>query len=187
MPLLLLGVLPMQVPTWEGGGAQYGQGAVSALGSGRACPATVIAFCPSCQLVARPLSVRRTGVHPSTLPPLATLAVRALLGLGGGGIKAEGVRRLVLPILVLGLQRSGVDPPLYRGGGGIAVREGPIQLRKIAEKLRCCNQTKLNPPKPHGAPILHRSLRMLKQIESSTAGIKITMTSGPQYCHETEA
>ena len=28
------------------GGPQYGQGAVSALGSGRACPATVIAFCP---------------------------------------------------------------------------------------------------------------------------------------------
>ena len=62
------------------GGPQYGPVAVSALGSGRACPATVIAFCPSCQLVARPLSVRRTGVHPSTLPPLATLAVRALLG-----------------------------------------------------------------------------------------------------------
>ena len=64
----------------EGGGAQYGRVAASALGSGRACPATVIAFCPSCQLVARPLSVRRTGIHPSTLPPLATLAVRALLG-----------------------------------------------------------------------------------------------------------
>ena len=62
------------------GGPQYGQGAVSALGSGRACPATVITLCPSCQLVARPLSVRRTGVHPSTLPPLAALAVRALLG-----------------------------------------------------------------------------------------------------------
>ena len=39
-------------------GPQYGQVAVSALGSGRACPATVIAFYPSCQLVARPLSVR---------------------------------------------------------------------------------------------------------------------------------
>ena len=57
---------------------------MSALGSGRACPATVIAFCPSCQRVARPLSVRRTGVHPSTLPPLATSAVWALLGWGGG-------------------------------------------------------------------------------------------------------
>ena len=51
---------------WRWARPQYGQVAVSALGSGRACPATVIAFCPSCQLVARPLSVRRTGVHPST-------------------------------------------------------------------------------------------------------------------------
>ena len=65
-----------------GAGPQYGQVAVSALGSGRACPATVIAFCPSCHLVARPLSVRRTGVHLSTLPPLATLAG----GRGGGGL-----------------------------------------------------------------------------------------------------
>ena len=62
------------------GGPQYGQVAVSALGSGRACPATVIDFCPSCQRVARPLSVRRTDVHPSTLPPLAALAFWALLG-----------------------------------------------------------------------------------------------------------
>ena len=62
------------------GGPQYGQVAVSAQGSGRACPATVIAFCPSCQRVACPLSVRRTDVHPSTLPPLAALAFWALLG-----------------------------------------------------------------------------------------------------------
>ena len=67
-------------PTERCGRPQYGQVAVSALGSGRACPATVIAFCPSCQLVVRPLGVRRTDVHPSTLPPLAALAVRALLG-----------------------------------------------------------------------------------------------------------
>ena len=62
-----------------GGGVlwpQYGQVAVSALG---ACPATIIAFCPSCQLMACPLSVKQTVVHPLTLPPLATLAVRALM------------------------------------------------------------------------------------------------------------
>ena len=82
-------------------GPQYGQVSVSALGAGRACPATVIAFCPSCHLVVRPLSVWRTGVHPSTLPPLATLAVRSPVpppggggllqgggGLGGGGLRA---------------------------------------------------------------------------------------------------
>ena len=62
------------------GGPQYGQVAVSALGSGRVCPATVIAICPSCQCSVRPLGVRQTEVLPSTLPPLATLALRALLG-----------------------------------------------------------------------------------------------------------
>ena len=70
--------LPRIIPAIPAGhhpGPQYGQVAMSALGSGRACPATVIAFCPSCQLVAHPLSVRRTGVHPSTLPLLSTLAV----------------------------------------------------------------------------------------------------------------
>ena len=83
------------------------------------------------------------------------------------------------------------------GGGGVAVREGSIELRKIAGKLRencgkiagklrCCNQTKLNRPKPQGATILHWSLRMLKQIESSTR-IRITKTSGPQYHHEIRA
>ena len=59
-------------------GPQYGQAAVSALGSGRACPATVIAFCPWCQFSALLLSVRRAGARPLTLPPLATLALRAL-------------------------------------------------------------------------------------------------------------
>ena len=78
-------------------GPQYGPVAVSALGSGRACPATVIAFCPSCQLVARPLSVRRTGVHPLptsaghiSCPGSTGLGVHAGQGslpvcLGGGG------------------------------------------------------------------------------------------------------
>ena len=33
-------------------GASNGQGAVSALGSGRACPTAVIAFCPSCKCTA---------------------------------------------------------------------------------------------------------------------------------------
>ena len=45
----------------SGGAATGGQGcfitlarALSALGSGRACPTAVIAFCPSCQSLARP-------------------------------------------------------------------------------------------------------------------------------------
>ena len=54
---------------------------MSALGSGGACPATVIAFCPSCQLVARPWSVRRgggggRGGYP---PPLLLLRCTAVL------------------------------------------------------------------------------------------------------------
>ena len=72
---------------------------------------------------------------------------------------------------------------LLDGEAGGAVREGPIQLlkiagemREIAGKLRCCNQTKLNLPKPQGATILHRSLRMLKQIGSFT-GTRSTTTS----------
>ena len=72
--------------TW-GGGAQYGQVAVSALGSGRACSATIIAFCPSCQLVARPLSVRRTGVHPSSLDPTSA-GHFSCPGSGGLGVHA---------------------------------------------------------------------------------------------------
>ena len=59
---------PLWPRTVRNEGPQCGQVAVSALGSGRACPATVIAFCPSCQLMARPLSVRRTGVHSSPSP-----------------------------------------------------------------------------------------------------------------------
>ena len=35
-------------------GPRHGEGAVSALGSGRACPTAVIAFCPSGQYLARP-------------------------------------------------------------------------------------------------------------------------------------
>ena len=52
-----------------GQGPQYGQVAVSALGPGRACPATVIAFCPCCQLVARAFSVRanwRSALDPTS-------------------------------------------------------------------------------------------------------------------------
>ena len=57
---------------------QYGPVAVSALGSGCTCPPTVIAFCPSCQCTPLPLSVQRAGARPLTLPPLATLVLRAL-------------------------------------------------------------------------------------------------------------
>ena len=81
----------------------------------------------------------------------------------------------------------------FIAGGGDCSQGGSNPIAKncgeIAEngvKLRCCNQTKLNLLKPQGATILHRSLRMLKQVEPST-GIRITTTSGPQHHHEIEA
>ena len=67
-PLLSLGRLcprsPQTVPVsllcvGSTQGPQYGQVAGSALGSGRACPATFIAFGPSCQCSALLLGVRR--------------------------------------------------------------------------------------------------------------------------------
>ena len=83
---------------------------------------------------------------------------------------------------------QGGSNPIAKNGGKIAENCGKIaeNCGEIAGKWGCCNQTKLNLPKPQGATILHRSLRMLKQIKSST-GIRITMTSGPQYHYEIEA
>ena len=73
-----------------------------------------------------------------------------------------------------------------QGGGGL--RSGTVQSNgaKLRKNLRCCNQTKLNLPKPQEATILHRSLRMFKQMEWPT-GIGITTTSGPQYHLQIEA
>ena len=81
-------------------------------------------------------------------------------------------------------KNRGGNLPRSRGGGG----GGPIQLRKlrgncgnIAEKLRCCDQTKLNLPKPQGATILHRSLRMLKPRGGATPRFW-TPTTPPTNC-----
>ena len=62
-----------------GGGGSNGQVAVSALGSGRACPTAVIAFCPSRRDTALLQYEVCCQDQPSSLCPLAVLA------LGGGG------------------------------------------------------------------------------------------------------
>ena len=51
-----------------GRGPQYGQVAVSALGSGHACPTAVIAYCPSRQCSACPLRVPAGGGGRSVCP-----------------------------------------------------------------------------------------------------------------------
>ena len=44
----------------------------------------------------------------------------------------------------------------WRGGGGIAVREGQIQLPKLRTNCRKIAAPLPNPPKPQGATLLHR-------------------------------
>ena len=61
-------------------GPQNGRVVMSALGSGRACPAAAIAFCPSCQCPALPQCEVRCQVQPSSLRPLTVLAFQAPLG-----------------------------------------------------------------------------------------------------------
>ena len=60
-------------------GASNGQVAVSAFGSGCACPTAVIAICPICQCSAEPQLEVCSAVHPSSLVPR-----RCLWGGGGG-------------------------------------------------------------------------------------------------------
>ena len=57
-----------------------GQVAVSAFGSGCACPTAVIAICPICQCSAEPQLEVCSAVHPSSLCPLAAFASWALQG-----------------------------------------------------------------------------------------------------------
>ena len=89
---------------------QYGQVAVSALGSDRACPATAIAFFPRCQYSVLPLSVRRANAHPLTLRPLSTLALRALQGYAYIPVKGHS-----LPVLLRQLAPFG---HMWLGWGG---------------------------------------------------------------------
>ena len=61
-------------------GASNGQVAVSAFGSGCACPTAVIAICPICQCSAEPQLEVCSAVHSSSLCPLAAFASWALQG-----------------------------------------------------------------------------------------------------------
>ena len=71
-------------------GGSSGQVAVSALGSGRACPTAVIAFCPSGRNSALSQCESCSREQFSCLQPLHLRALRALLGqayiFGGGGL-----------------------------------------------------------------------------------------------------
>ena len=60
--------------------ASNGQVAVSAFGSGCACPTAVIAICPICQCSAEPQLEVCSAVHSSSLCPLAAFASWALQG-----------------------------------------------------------------------------------------------------------
>ena len=73
-----------------------GQVAVSAFGSGCACPTAVIAICPICQCSAEPQLEVCSAVHSSSLCPLAAFASWALQGYAcmkerrGGGSETQG-------------------------------------------------------------------------------------------------
>ena len=79
-----------------GGGAQNGQVAVSAFGSGCACPTAVIAICPICQCSAEPQLEVCSAVHPSSLCPLAAFASWALQGYACIQVKGHS-----LPVVLL--------------------------------------------------------------------------------------
>ena len=80
---------------------------MSASGSGRTCPRTVIAFGPSCQCSVRPLGVRRTG---SSLDPTSASCI------GAPGFTGSGVH-----------SGQGSLPP-RDGGGVLADQVGAVEL-----------------------------------------------------------
>ena len=73
-----------------------GQVAVSAFGSGCACPTAVIAICPICQCSAEPQLEVCSAVHPSSLCPLAAFASWALQGYACIQVKGHS-----LPVVLL--------------------------------------------------------------------------------------
>ena len=77
-------------------GASNGQVAVSAFGSGCACPTAVIAICPICQCSAEPQLEVCSAVHPSSLCPLAAFASWALQGYACIQVKGHS-----LPVVLL--------------------------------------------------------------------------------------
>ena len=76
---------PSTICHWR---ASNGQVAVSAFGSGCACPTAVIAICPICQCSAEPQLEVCSAVHSSSLCPLAAFASWAIGG-GGGGVRGQ--------------------------------------------------------------------------------------------------
>ena len=78
------------------GRASNGQVAVSAFGSGCACPTAVIAICPICQCSAEPQLEVCSAVHPSSLCPLAAFASWALQGYACIQVKGHS-----LPVVLL--------------------------------------------------------------------------------------
>ena len=97
-------------------GPQHGQGAVSAQGSGRACPTAVIALCP--MVIVRRLRSSFRGLRPPhSLLHLALLALWTLLG--WAYIPVSGHSLPVLLVLApLGHTGFGVLGSLGRWGGG---------------------------------------------------------------------
>ena len=76
--------------------ASNGQVAVSAFGSGCACPTAVIAICPICQCSAEPQLEVCSAVPPSSLCPLAAFASWALQGYACIQVKGHS-----LPVVLL--------------------------------------------------------------------------------------
>ena len=93
---------------WGGGGASNGQVAVSAFGSGCACPTAVIAICPICQCSAEPQLEVCSAVHSSSLCPLAAFASWALQGYACIHVNGHS-----LPVVLLWWGG---------GGGGVGLR-----------------------------------------------------------------
>ena len=82
---------------------------MSALGSGRACPTAVIAFCPSCRRAALPQYEAWSHVQPSSLFPLAVLALWALLGYACIPVRGHSLPVLQRLLAPFGHTRLGFD------------------------------------------------------------------------------
>ena len=103
-------------PRWslwsgEGGSARAsnGQVATSSLGSGRACPTAVIAFCPSRQCTALSQYEACCQIWPLSLLPLSILALWALQGYACIQVRGHSLPVLLCLLAPLGQTRLGLD------------------------------------------------------------------------------
>ena len=99
--------LPSFRSFWRGGGGSNGQVAMSALGSGRACPTAVIAFCPSRRSTALSRYEIWCQLQPSSLCPLSTLELWALQGYACILVKGHSLPVLLYLLAPLGHTRLG--------------------------------------------------------------------------------